>query len=168
MICGPFVRSTVRSLIVSMTLVISSLSFAGQSFPTGPRAEMTPGSLCQQSRAFRYPERIRYCDRNVDSRLKNEIIREYDQEFGYAVRSMPRRDFKIDHFIPLCAGGSNNKDNLWPQHESIYLITDPLEPLVCEKMSEGSLSQAEAVQLIREAKSDLTKVESILLQIEAL
>lgn len=137
-------------------------------FPQGPQAEMTPGSLCEHSGVFRYPEHIAYCNRNVDSGLKREIIREYDTTFGYSVGSMPRGEFKIDHYIPLCAGGSNNQDNLWPQHESVYAITDPLEPAICGKMAAGRLEQAEAVALIKEAKNDLSKVPAILAHVQAL
>lgn len=149
-------------------LAFATPAFSSQDFPLGPRAEMTPGSTCQQSNVYRYPEHIKYCNRSVDSGLKNEIIKDYDQTFGYRVASMPRRAFKIDHFIPLCAGGSNNQDNLWPQHESVYAITDPLEPLVCEKMAAGKLSQADAIQFVREGKNDLSKVPAILSHLQTL
>ncbi|CAN5579576.1 hypothetical protein BH10BDE1_BH10BDE1_33890 [soil metagenome] len=170
MICMPRVRSifSFGILSLSMSFALSGFAFAAQNFPEGPRAEMTPGSLCQKNSGYRYPEHIKYCNRSVDSGMKNEIIKEYDQTFGYSVRSMPRRAFKIDHLIPLCAGGSNNQDNLWPQHESVYAITDPLEPLVCEKMADGKLSQADAVQLIHEAKNDLSKVAAIISHLESL
>ena len=75
-------------------------------------------------------------------------------------------DFKIDHLIPLCAGGANDEDNLWPQHKSVYNITDALEPVVCEKMAAGRLKQAEAVKLILQAKMHLDQVPSILKQIK--
>lgn len=137
-------------------------------FPEGPRAELTPGSVCQNSSTRRYPEKIPYCTRSVDSSLKREIIREYDQQFGYHIGSMPRGQFKIDHYIPLCAGGSNEADNLWPQHESVYMITDPLEPEICNKMKAGRLLQADAIALIKEAKNDLSKVPAILAHIRSL
>lgn len=155
------------AVMTAMTLTTLAAS-ANQPFPMGPDPEMTPGSLCTTSSAIRYPERIRYCARHVDPKLKNQIIRDYDQELGYNVQQMARRKFKIDHFIPLCAGGSNNVDNLWPQHESVYEITDPLEPAVCEKMAAGRLLQADAIRLVRQAKTDLSKAEEILILIESL
>ena len=81
---------------------------------------------------------------------------------------MPRADFKIDHYIPLCAGGSNDESNLWPQHESVYQITDPLEPLVCEKMAAGKLTQAQAIELVRQAKNDLSKADVIINHVDSL
>lgn len=170
-------RSTFAGFSFTLTMVIAmtlSLAPAGaseafaKSFPHAPRPEMTPGSLCESGSTSRYPQHIRYCSRSVDSRLKNEIIRDYDQEFGYGVRAMPRGDFKIDHYIPLCAGGSNDRDNLWPQHKSVYSITDPLEQVLCEKMATGRLKQADAINLIREAKNNLPQAPVILQQIRSL
>lgn len=159
---------TLRLVSGFVVALASSLALANDPFPHGPRAEMTPGSLCTTGGTFRYPEHVRYCDRHVDSALKYEIIREYDKEFGYSIHTMSRGAFKIDHLIPLCAGGSNNEDNLWPQHESVYKITDPLEPLVCEKMAEGKLSQADAISFIREAKNDLSKADAIIKHVDSL
>ncbi len=86
----------------------------------------------------------------------------YDRQFGYTIENMQRSQFKIDHYIPLCAGGSNERENLWPQHVSVYTITDPLEPLICGKMSAGRLTQAKAVEFIKAAKNDLSKVADII------
>jgi len=76
---------------------------------------------------------------------------------------MDRKDFKIDHFIPLCAGGSNDPSNLWPQHKSVYEITDPVEPLICAKMAAGKLDQAYAIKLITTAKTtNLDEVKNVI------
>lgn len=171
------IRFIAAIAVTLTTITVSTVSFAGPTFgafdedldfPKGPRVEMTPGSVCRGGGTRRYPERIAYCTRSVDSRLKREIIRAYDREFGYHIGEMPRGQFKIDHYIPLCAGGSNEADNLWPQHKSVYDITDPLEPVLCEKMSKGRLLQAEAIELIKEAKNDLSKAPAILRHIQSL
>lgn len=161
-------RSFFSIVLLASTIQFSSSAFATDPFPQGPRIERTPGSVCLTGATYRYPEHVMYCDRKVDGALKNDIIKNYDQQFGYSIQSMPRRDFKIDHYIPLCAGGSNNEDNLWPQHSSVYKVTDPLEPLVCEKMADGKLSQADAISFIRAAKNDLSKAAAIIHQVEAL
>jgi hypothetical protein len=59
-------------------------------------------------------------------------------------------------------GGSNDTVNLWPQHKSVYEITDPVEPLICKKMAAGTLKQADAVQLIIRAKTYLNQVPGVL------
>lgn len=121
-------------------------------FPIKPDPTVTPGDLCQNPDALRYRERIKYCNRSVDSDVKAEIFVTYDKMFGYQTGAMNRSQFKIDHLIPLCMGGSNTEANLWPQHQAVYEFTDPIEPYLCDRMAEGRLTQAEAVQIIREVK----------------
>ncbi|MEK2645583.1 hypothetical protein [Bdellovibrio sp. BCCA] len=141
-------------------LLCSTLSHAGENFPKGPDAALTPGVLCSHPDSYRYPEKIKYCERDVSSSTKAGIFQKYDQ-IGYRTRSMKRQAFKIDHYIPLCMGGANDVKNLWPQHESVYQITDQLEALLCEKMAAGRLLQKDAIQLIMEAKNHLDEVPEI-------
>lgn len=154
------------ALIVSVLSCVTLASAAD--FPRGPEINETPGKLCSSPSSRRYPEKINYCERNVDSYLKNAIIQKYDSLFGYHIRSMNRGDFKIDHLVPLCAGGANDPENLWPQHKSIYAITDPIEPILCEKMQEGKLLQAEAVKLIMKAKLNLKEAPGVLKYLKSL
>jgi hypothetical protein len=130
-------------------------------FPLGPDHSVTPGETCQRADTVRYPEKIAYCSRDVSSGTKNEIIRNYDKTFGYEIGRMNRSEFKIDHYISLCMGGSNSTKNLWPQHQSVYTKTDPLEQKLCELMSAGKLLQKDAIEMIRRAKNDLSQVPAI-------
>jgi hypothetical protein len=123
-------------------------------YPIGPVASLTPGRLCERPDAYRYAERIPYCNRDVNPMLKEMIFREY-REIGYRLDPRRREDFKIDHLVPLCAGGSNDEDNLWPQHVSIFSQTDTLESLGCEKLKLGKIRHTQLVQLIVAAKRDL-------------
>ncbi|MNL19344.1 hypothetical protein D3C87_1405380 [compost metagenome] len=100
--------------------------------------------------------------------MKAAIIRQYNTELGFDIRGNERGQFKIDHLIPLCAGGSNNQNNLWPQHETVYRHTDMIEQVACEKMAEGLIRQKDAVALILEAKHDLTKAAGILKELQDL
>ncbi len=128
-------------------------------YPVRPDTALTPGDLCKQASERRYPERIAYCDRNVHVDLKTEVFITYDRELGYATRQMKRQDFKIDHLIPLCMGGSNTKENLWPQYVEIYTLTDPIEPMLCGLLAQGRIKQIEAVELIKEIKQDPGHIE---------
>ncbi len=134
-----------------LSLVISCTSWSNTTFPMHPAPNLTPGSLCQNPDELRYPEKIAYCNRNVSAQTKIDVIETYEHEFNFSILAA-RPDFKIDHFIPLCMGGSNRTDNLWPQHKSIYEITDPLEFELCQKLAHGNISQAQAVSTIRKAK----------------
>lgn len=153
---------TFRSLVLVLAFAFSQIAFAEGKFPLGPVASMTPGELCQDSPVRRYPENIVYCERNVDTQLKNQIIKMYDENFGYSIRSMSRGEFKIDHFIPLSIGGSNNLENLWPQHKSVYGITDDLEQALFDKIAAGKIKQDDAIRVIREGKLHLEKVPDLL------
>jgi hypothetical protein len=162
---------TFASLVFVVAFSVSALALnAGPDgqFPLHPDPTMTPGALCTTGQTRRYPEGITYCERDVDPSLKHDLFRRYDVTLGYDTQTMPRADFKIDHFIPLCAGGANSAENLWPQHKTVYAITDPVEPLICQKMSNGVLKQAEAVQLVRKAKLDLKQVPAVMAYLNGL
>ena len=122
--------------------------------PTGPDLKMTPGKLCNEPNRRRYPENIAYCDRSVGGFEKDNIFTKYISAGKLNDRFDSREGFKVDHVIPLCAGGSNDEQNLWPQHESIGQFTDPVEPRLCALMAQGKIKQAEAVKIIQDMKKD--------------
>ena len=153
------------------TLAVLSLAGFGDTwydndrFPSAPIESVTPGSLCERPDYYRYPEKIPYCNRAVESSLKYAIMREYDAKFGFEITRMNRQDFKIDHFIPLCMGGSNARSNLWPQHKSIYVNTDLIEQRSCELMAKGRMQQDEAVRTIQYVKRNLQDASKILIDL---
>lgn len=153
--------------LIALLLVNISVSEASR-FPKNPDISQTPGMLCDTPAEHRYPENVAYCGRDVDTYLKNSIIEKYDTLFGFEIKSMKRSDFKIDHLIPLCAGGANTEENLWPQHKSVYAITDPMEPVLCEKMKQGRLKQKEAVQMILKAKLNLELAPTIFRELKSI
>lgn len=153
------------------TLVLSlfvSLNAAALDYPKGPDAKLTPGSLCDHPTEYRYPERIAYCERDVDSHTKKEIFQIYREELGYTLDLRRREDYKIDHLIPLCAGGSNHDNNLWPQHVSVFTITDPLESTGCEKLKDGRITQMNLVKLILQAKKNISDAPRVLKHLQGL
>jgi len=159
------VRNLTLSFATLLSFLVSTVSLAdaaNRNFPETPDMKMTPGSTCARPNAYRYPEKVPYCERGVESETKWAIIREYDTELGYSIERTGRVNFKIDHLIPLCMGGSNEVTNLWPQHKSIYELTDPLEPVLCGKMAEGRMSQVQAIDIIRRAKQNPTEAPQIL------
>lgn len=153
--------SLVLSLLVSFTVL-------AQDYPTKPDSSLTPGVLCEHADELRYPERIKYCERDVESDTKYEVIQDYNEKLGYQILPQQRRNFKIDHYIPLCMGGSNDKRNLWPQHKSIYQHTDELEMVACQKMASGRISQSRAVDVIKAAKEDYQDAHRYLKELNGL
>ncbi len=140
----------------------SQTSDAQALFPNHPDETITPGALCNKQDVKRYPEQIPYCERSVTSEIKDQIINTYDLSLGFKIKSMNRVDFKIDHYIPLCMGGANNETNLWPQHKTIYVQTDKIEELLCEKMKIGKMKQVEAVTKIKRVKFHLDEALNLL------
>lgn len=158
---------------LTMTVVFyCSMSNAGQMngrhFPDGPDLRKTPGALCENSATYRYPAHIKYCKRNVESKLKNRIIAEYDQEFGFDIQKMPRGDFKIDHFIPLSIGGSNDESNLWPQHKSVYEYSDRIESQVANLIAADRITQDAAIEAVKTCKLNLGRCAEIEAYLESL
>lgn len=119
-------------------------------FPFVPDSEMTQGSLCTKKDPdygyLRYGEKIPYCNRNVEYHTKTEIYR------MYGVADKCRKQYTVDHFIPLALGGSNHVDNLWPEHKSIKNLRHSLEIELYKKMDQGKITQKEAIRIIRHAK----------------
>lgn len=142
--------------ITAIFLTLSTATALAAGYPMGPDSRLTVGDLCEHGDSHRYEEKIEYCRRNVTSSKKWEIIDNYE-ELGYEIRRYGRENFKIDHLIPLCAGGSNDESNLWPQHRDVYEQTDKIEEMSCRLMAQGKLAQADAVALILEVKKNLEK-----------
>jgi hypothetical protein len=152
----------VITALICLALGLALTANASAPWPKTPHPELTPGSMCKAPNEYRYPERIPYCTRSVKSELKDRVVELYDRTLGTRVGQQGRRNFKIDHLIPLCMGGSNEMDNLWPQHPEIYTLTDPVEGALCSLLQEGKIKQVEAVRLIRLAKTRHDQIPVIL------
>ncbi len=155
------------SHVDSSSTLVDPRDRSRDSFPQGPVESVTPGQTCQDPDEYRYPENIAYCERNVSSSTKNQIIRDYDAQFDFTIGQMPRSEFKIDHYIPLCMGGANAVKNLWPQHKTVYEVTDPLEQKLCQLMSMGRLQQVEAIRMIKRVKNHLDEAPEMNRDVDA-
>lgn len=154
-----------KTLFVTLLVLSSSYALA-DNYPLGPHLEITPGTLCSEPVEFRYPEKIAYCGRDVSGHTKEVIFDKY-RDLGYKLPG-ERKDYKIDHFIPLCAGGSNYQTNLWPQHISISKITDPIEALGCEKLAKGLISHQDLINTIYQVKLNLNLAQQVYRQLQVL
>ena len=114
----------------------------------GPKKDFTPGYLCTKHdkdfKGFDYPSKIARCTRNVTKTLKRKVAEIYDVDES----DWPQYEF--DHLIPLCAGGSNDYRNLWPQMLDEAHEKDKLENKICNGLKEGTMTQDEAVDAVWE------------------
>lgn len=145
-----------KTLFLLALVSFSFDTFAGRAYPQSPDLSVTPGALCSTPSEFRYPEKIAYCEREVNTWQKEQVFITY-RKLGYSL-SGERSQYKVDHFIPLCAGGSNDVSNLWPQYYTISAKTDALEPLGCKVLAKGKISQKELIDLVTEVKLDHSKL----------
>jgi len=154
--------------ILWLLVLVTNISLAQNSiaeFPKGPIAKLTPGELCDRPSRYRYPENIAYCERDVSVDQKEQVFEAY-RKSGYKLNH--RSSYKVDHYISLCAGGSNNNENLWPQHITISEVTDSIEKTGCDKMALGKLSQAKFVALLKRVKNDLSQASAVRLELSRL
>ncbi len=140
-------KSSLSKLFI---LFIFSISFGQHAFAvTSPDPAKTPGVLCTKDdpnfKGYDYPEHIARCNRNVNTNDKLKIAAEYG--------NIPQSEwpqYEFDHMIPLCAGGSDDIKNLWPQPITEAHQKDVLENNICLAMQAGTLTQAQAVQKVRD------------------
>lgn len=120
------------------------------SYPKVPKISIAPGHLCSQLsndfKELRYKERIPYCKRRVSKRKKDQICLLYDIE--------NRKEYTVDHIIPLSIGGSNSDLNLWCQHKKIH--TGRMESFLYYQLKKGNIRQVEAIVEVLRRKHDPT------------
>jgi hypothetical protein len=127
-------------------LALISLSVGAATLPND---RYTTGVLCSERDAdfddYDYDEEIPRCERNVGVVEKEKIAAQYGD-----IPKGEWHNYEFDHFIPLCAGGSNHIGNLWPQPHGEALDKDKLENQICIKMRAGTLTQAKAVKMVHD------------------
>jgi len=90
--------------------------------------------------------------RNVPASVHTQV---YD-EYNIAAADRNIKFGEVDHFYPLCAGGSNDIKNLWDQPAENewngqnygYHEKDKLETYVCEQIKAGKLNPKDAYNRI--------------------
>ncbi|MBC7457880.1 MAG: hypothetical protein H7235_06350 [Bdellovibrionaceae bacterium] len=134
------------SLIISA--LILSHSLIAYSF-IAPDPKLTKGVLCtpvdSDFTGFDYPSKVARCKRNIMDSEKVAVAKAYG--------NIPRTDwpkYEFDHYLPLCAGGSNNIQNLWPQPISEAKQKDVIEVQVCSGLKAGTMTQDVALQKIND------------------
>lgn len=130
---------------VALSLLAPSSALAqapqiAEILPIVPDPILTPGvvattdqaDICGVVGGLRYTERHRFTTQS----MKDGTFSKYQIVKG-------GRDFEVDHRVPICAGGADVKENLWPQlgwlHPS-YHDKDRLEDQICRLICKGSVS----------------------------
>ncbi|HEY5472225.1 MAG TPA: HNH endonuclease signature motif containing protein, partial [Candidatus Limnocylindrales bacterium] len=77
--------------------------------------------------------------RDVPTSEKAQVFAEYDLSYP-----QPTGAYECDHFIPLCLGGSNSIENLWPEPAPQFHWKDGLEVHLWHEVQAGTLSLEQA------------------------
>jgi hypothetical protein len=113
--------------------------------PQAPNPTLTPGALCSPldpdfgHRA--YPAKLPLCKRHVTKSKERAVLKAYGLPY-------PTPGAALDHRIPLCAGGSNAAENLWPEPKKPSLDKDKLERRLCGQLRQGTITQVEALRAL--------------------
>jgi hypothetical protein len=112
-----------------------------------PDPSKTPGALCAATdpnfAELRYAERIPICNRNVPIAERGAI------GVSYGIAQADFANYEFDHYIPLSIGGSDAPENLWPQPHGEALRKDTVEQQVFDGINNSTMTQAQAIALIR-------------------
>ncbi|MDH4467460.1 MAG: HNH endonuclease signature motif containing protein [Bacteriovoracaceae bacterium] len=138
----------------SILLLFLFLAQMSWGFPIIPNPEMTPGGVCTKDSpdfsTYRYQQQIPYCARSVSTGLKNKIYEKY------GIPSKCRKQYTIDHLIPLSIGGNNDIKNLWPEHKILKRSRQNLEVELFKKLEANQILQKDAIARVINEKLNPT------------
>jgi hypothetical protein len=83
------------------------------------------------------------CSRKVSEATKKAVLK------AYQISWADRDRYEVDHYIPLCMGGSNDRANLWPEPWTHAKRKDVLENRLCRQIRNGTITQADAVSQMK-------------------
>lgn len=116
--------------------------YPDSSITPGEAATLNVGDLTRRYAGETYSQ----AHRNVTERTRAIVEAQYDGTLAMSCKKST--DCEVDHFYPLCAGGSNGVRNLWVQprtngcgNENFgYREKDKLEVYVCNGVKNGTVN----------------------------
>ena len=109
-----------------------------------PDPRLTPGDVlrvtAEQVSVPGYASKVR----NVSVAEKRAVFTEYGLGYPQA-----KGAYECDHFIPLCLGGSNSVENLWPEPAPQFHWKDGLEVYLWREVRAGTITLAHAQDEMR-------------------
>jgi hypothetical protein len=105
--------------------------------------KVTPGAVATTSARVVCAPKYARDERNVSYAVRDAVYYSYGIPRGRYIGGTyvgERRNFVIDHLIPLELGGSNARANLWPQPRTDALAKDRVEDALHTLVCDGRLS----------------------------
>lgn len=117
---------------LAVLLARSPLGAGGVDLPT---PSVTPGDVWSSDLAI-------VCNTRTGLRRRTTPAMKRDAYAKYGIYSQRRGQYQVDHLIPLCLGGADTQENLWPQsYDNPYWTAarkDQLERIICRRVCDGS------------------------------
>jgi hypothetical protein len=141
--------------VVGAALVLNFYAYADENpaaagVPMKPDPSYTTGDYCTKTdedfSEVRYAEKVAVCRRAVTWFAKDVVYK------NYGISDHCRQYYTVDHYIPLSMGGSNQLENLWPEHKDIKATRQNLEQQYYNKLAKGEVSLEYALRTIVHAK----------------
>lgn len=124
-------------------LLLSSSLLAAS--PERPDPKLTPGEVFNVTKERVCSPRYATNARHVTREMKRATFRRYH------VKYFPHA-YQVDHLIPLCLGGRNSLENLWPEPIDRALESDKVERRLCHEVCAGEISLEEARRKVLKQK----------------
>jgi hypothetical protein len=166
LIAAETATTNIRKLTLTLALACATLcllwnvgAFALQPTPFLPNSTLTPGDVFDVTReeicAPGYSKKVR----DVPKSLRDRAFENYD------IPSDQRREYQLDHLIPLALGGSNSIKNLWPQPNNTSpwnarakdRLERRLHELVCDGQLDPETAQRKLETVQREIAANWTE-----------
>ena len=132
---------------VAFELVVGTWLVAKAQEANMPDPVLTPGAVVEVDQATMckvgYAASVRHYDRG----LRNRIFE------SYGLRDVDRRDYELDHLVPLSLGGVDDVRNIWPESRKSEPwnaeVKDTLEDVLHREVCAGRVPLQEAQEAIR-------------------
>jgi hypothetical protein len=143
-------EGSVGLLTIVVSLIVFLFASIGGAYPITPNEKTNPGHFCTTKdshfKEYRYSEKIAYCRRSVSKGKKNYVYE------VYGIPKKCRGSYTIDHIIPLSLGGSNQVENLWPEHRNVKKTRQNLEFELYVAVRDSEMLRDEAVAELLDEK----------------
>jgi hypothetical protein len=106
-----------------------------------PNRAIVTGDILERNKSIICKTGYSSTVRNVPLSLRKKVFARDGVEYP-----QPRFTYELDHWLPLCLGGSNDESNLFVQFEPYYKWKDRVEVYLCKELCRTNQSVDEVAE----------------------